>query len=56
MKKFFIIIILVTGCSYSNNKVENNSLDINYYDLSFEELQNKLKEYAQNSPYPNIDE
>ena len=56
MKKFFIIIILFTGCSYSDNKVENKSLDIDFYDLSFQEFQNKLNEYAQNNPYPNIDE
>ena len=31
-------------------------LDIKFTDdMSFEEFQNKLKEYAENSPYPNID-
>tara|TARA_Y100000768_G_C23426236_1_gene428368 strand:- start:328 stop:501 length:174 start_codon:yes stop_codon:yes gene_type:complete len=57
VKKLFIIIILITGCSYNDDKVDNNNLDINYSDdLPLKEFQIKLKAYAQNSPYPNIDE
>ena len=57
MKKFLIIIILISGCSSSKNNLKTNVSDINFTDnLSIEEFQNRLNEYAQNSPYPNIDE
>ena len=55
MKKLLIIIIFITGCSSSNNELKNNLFDIEFSDnLSFEEFQIKLKEYAENNPYPNI--
>ena len=57
MKKLLIIFILITGCSTYNDKLSNNNLDIKFSDnMSFEEFQVKLEEYANNSPYPNIDE
>ena len=56
MKKFLIIFILISGCSLNKNNLNTNSLDINFSDdLSIEEFQIKLKVYAENSPYPNID-
>ncbi|MGL3827668.1 hypothetical protein [Candidatus Pelagibacter communis] len=56
MKRLFIIFILFAGCSMNTDKLENNFSDIKFTDdMSFEEFQNKLKEYAENSPYPNID-
>ena len=56
MKKFFIIFILISGCSLKKNDYNTNSLDINFSDnLSIEEFQIKLEVYAENSPYPNID-
>ena len=56
MKRFLIIFILIAGCSMNTDKLENNFSDIKFTDdMSFEEFQNKLKEYAENSPYPNID-
>ena len=56
MKKFLIIFIIVTGCTTFNEKLSNNNLDIKFSDnMSFEEFQVKLEEYANNSPFPNID-
>ena len=57
MKKLLIIFIIITGCSTYDDKLSNNNLDIKFSDnMSFEEFKVKLKEYANNSPYPNIDE
>jgi hypothetical protein len=56
MKKLLIIFFLTASCSMNNDKLENNFSDINFFDdMTFEEFQNKLEEYAENSPYPNID-
>ena len=56
MKKLLIIFFLTASCSMNNDKLENNFSDINFADdMTFEEFQNKLEEYAENSPYPNID-
>ena len=56
MKKLLIIFFLTLSCSMNNDKLENNFSDINFSDdITFEEFQNKLEEYAENSPYPNID-
>tara|TARA_B100000902_G_C27211619_1_gene864692 strand:+ start:712 stop:885 length:174 start_codon:yes stop_codon:yes gene_type:complete len=55
MRKFLIIFIFFTGCSVHNDNLSDNILDINFSkDMSFEEFQSKLEEYANNSPYPNI--
>ena len=57
MKKFLIIIIFTTGCSFNNNEEYNNLSNLNFSDsLSFKEFEIKLKDYGENSPYPNIDE
>ncbi len=57
MKRFFIIIILITGCSKNNNELKNNFLDVKFTeDMSFEEFRIKLENYGNNSPYPNIDD
>ena len=56
MKKLLIIFIIITGCTTSEDKLTNNNLEIKFSDnMSFEEFQVKLEEYANNSPYPNID-
>ena len=56
MRKFLIIFIFFTGCSAHNDNLSDNILNINFSkDMSFEEFQSKLEEYANNSPYPNID-
>jgi len=57
MKKLMIIIILINGCSLNKNELKSNLTDINFTDnLTMEEFQNNLKDYAQNNPYPNIDD
>ena len=57
MKKFLIIIIFIAGCTSNKNELSENTSDINFsYNLSFEEFQNKLEEYAENNPYPNIND
>ena len=57
MKKLLIIFIMITACSTNNEKFSNNNLDIKFSDnMSFEEFKVKLEKYANNSPYPNIDE
>jgi hypothetical protein len=57
MKKLLIIFFLTASCSMNNDKLEKNFSDINFSDdMTFEEFQNKLEEYAENSPYPNIDD
>ena len=56
MKKLLITFIIITGCSTYNDKLSNNNLDIKFSDnMSLEEFQVKLEEYANNNPYPNID-
>ena len=56
MKKLLITLIIITGCSAYNDKLINNKPDIKFSDnMSFEEFKIKLEEYANNSPYPNID-
>ena len=56
MKKLLIIFIIITGCSTNNDKLSKNNLDIKFSDnMSFEEFQVKLEEYANKSSYPNID-
>ena len=56
MKKLLIAFIIITGCSTYNDKLSNNNLDIKFSDnMSFEEFQVKLEEYANKSSYPNID-
>ncbi len=56
MKKFLIIMIFITGCSLNHNKISNDYKNIIFSDnLSLEEFKIKLKEYAINNPYPNLD-
>ena len=56
MKKLLIIFFLTASCSMNNDKLKNNFSDINFSDdMTFEEFKNELEEYAENSPYPNID-
>tara|TARA_B110000444_G_C18384921_1_gene386576 strand:+ start:234 stop:407 length:174 start_codon:yes stop_codon:yes gene_type:complete len=56
MRSIILIFFLLTGCSFNQNKDINNLSDINFLDnLSFEQFRIKLDEYAENNPYPNID-
>jgi hypothetical protein len=57
MKKFILIFLLLSGCVYNQNTNINTVSDINFSDdLTLEEFKLKLEEYANNSPYPNIDD
>ena len=57
MKRIILIFFLLSGCSYNQTENNNNNFsNINFYDnLSLEEFKIKLKEYANGSSYPNID-
>ena len=56
MRKLIIIIFLLGGCSANKNQIENDFSKIVFSDnMSLVEFQTKLKDYANNSPYPNID-
>ena len=55
MKKILFLIIFFT-LSCSPNLKSNNFNDINFSDnLSFNEFVIKLRNYVENSSYPNID-
>mgnify|MGYP001185820885 CR=1 FL=1 len=57
MKRFILIFLLFSGCVYNQNPNINVVSDINFSDdLTLEEFKSKLEEYANNSPYPNIDD
>ena len=57
MKRFILIFLLFSGCVYNQNANINAVTDINFSDdLTLEEFKLKLEEYANNSPYPNIDD
>ena len=56
MKKFMIIFYLLISCCAPQNNIKNNIPKINFSDdLTIEEFKNKLDVYANNGPYPNID-
>ena len=50
--KIFIILTLFFLISCSSNVARNNFSLTN--DMSFQEFKIKLNEYAENNPYPNI--
>ena len=57
MKIFlFLIIVIISACT---SKLNNNNFSKNINltsEMSIETVKNKLKEYAENSTYPNIDD
>ncbi len=56
MKRIILIFFLLSGCAYNQTENNNNSSNVSFSDeLSFEEFKIKLEEYANYSPYPNID-
>ena len=56
MKRIFLIFFLISGCTYKQIVTKTNLESINFSkDLTIEEFKIKLDEYANNSPYPNID-
>ena len=57
MKRFILIFLLLSGCINNQNANINVVSDLNFSDdLTLEEFKLKLEEYANNSPYPNIDD
>ena len=57
MKRFILIFFLFSGCVNNKNANINIVSDIKFSDdLTLEEFKLKLEEYANNSPYPNIDD
>ena len=57
MKKFLFIFLFLLSCSSSQNEISSNNLNINFSeDLTLEQFKIKLEEYANNSPFPNIND
>ena len=55
MKKYFFILLLLVNCTSNQYKNEKDFSKIKFSkDLSFNEFKNRLEEYANNSPYPDI--
>ena len=55
MKKIFFL-IFITSCTSSNSIYKNNIQNFDFSKkLSFDEFKQLIKEYAEISPYPNID-
>ena len=56
MKRIIIIFFLFSCCTYNHTENIKNPPNINFSDdLSLEQFKIKLEDYANNSPYPNID-
>ena len=56
--RYLIIISLISfyACSSNNiNKGQNNNFKFSSK-MSIDEFEKRLEQYAENSPYPNIDE
>lgn len=57
MKKFFLIFFLISGCINSQTVESDNLSNVEFSDnLSFNQFKERLEIYANNSPYPNIDD
>ena len=57
MKRLILILFLFSGCSTNQSQNNNNFSTYEFSDnLTIEEFMIKLDEYANNSPYPNIDD
>ena len=51
---FFLILFFLQSCVLNGEK---ESFDLDFSDnMTFQEFQIKLDEYARNNPYPNIDD
>jgi len=56
MKKLLILFFLAS-CVSPNANVSTNNVKLNFVDdLSFDEFNELLIQYAETSPYPNIDQ
>ena len=57
MKKMIIILIFLVGCKSNYNDQTTNTFNKkSFNNLSFEEFKVKLIEYANKSPYQNIED
>ena len=57
MKRIILIFFLFSGCVNNQSQNTNNFSAIDFSNVStMEEFKIKLEEYADNSPYPNIDD
>ena len=57
MKYCLILLLLMNACAIKKDKVSNEQLNLDYNnEMTFDEFKIKLKEYSNNSPYPNIDD
>ena len=57
MKRIILIFFLFSGCVNNQSQNTNNYSAIDFSNVStMEEFKIKLEEYADNSPYPNIDD
>ena len=57
MKRIILIFFLLSSCAYNQNQTSNNYSSMDFSNVStIEEFMIKLKVYATNSPYPNIDD
>ena len=55
-KTFFLIFIFLIACTKNSSSVNYNK-DLNFFNqLTLEQFKIKLENYANNKPYPNIDE
>tara|TARA_X000000368_G_C22965308_1_gene682890 strand:+ start:464 stop:625 length:162 start_codon:yes stop_codon:yes gene_type:complete len=52
MKKYLILIFILTSCSSENLIKKNYNFEEN---MSFDDFKIKLDDYAKNNPYPNVD-
>ena len=56
MKKLFLFLFLIS-CSSTNVNYDTNNKFFNFNDdLTFDEFNKLLTEYAKTAPYPNIDQ
>ena len=57
MKRIILILFLLSGCVNNQSQNINNYSTIDFSKVTtLEEFKIKLEEYADNSPYPNIDD
>ena len=56
MNRYLLIFLFLISCSSNSDITQKNSEEFDFSNnLTFEEFKEKLEEYAENQPYPNID-
>ena len=57
MIKKLIILFFLASCALPNSNVDTNKTKLNFNDdLTFDEFNELLIQYAKTSPFPNIDQ